>query len=113
MGDQRQSDSIPGTLAALGFPLQRWILLFQFWREFLKRLLSLDAERSELQGRQGIPASPPMAAWVTKACTRVQSTSFFIPAAHLVEPPISWAGFTVRNTHTSLFSVTYPGTEEN
>lgn len=67
MGDQRQPNSIPGTLAASGIPLQHWILLFQFWRELLKRLLSLDAEHSELQVRQGIPASPPVAAWVTKA----------------------------------------------
>lgn len=86
---------------------------FQFWRDLLKRLLSLDAEHSEPQVRQGIPASAPMAAWVTKvsvyACAMYQ---LFYPTAHLVEPPVNWAGFTAPNTHTSLFSVTYPGAEE-
>ena len=84
MGDQRQPDSIPGMLAASGIPLQHWILLVQFWRELLKRLLSLDAEHSDLQVRQGIPASPPMAAWITKASVYPCALSqLFNPPQHI------------------------------
>lgn len=94
MADQRQADAIPGTPAALGIPLQHWIL--PVWRGLLKTshsMLSTLNSRSDrdLEFQPLLPAS-----WVTRAVWMpVQCTSFFIPFQMNF---VSWAGFTAQNT---------------
>lgn len=99
MGDQRQVDAIPGTPAALGIPLQHWIL--PVWRGILKTSYSM---LSTLNSRSDRAFQPPLpASWVTRAVwIPVQSTSFFYPVP--VELCVSWAGFTARNTHLPVLS---------
>lgn len=72
----------------------------------MKRLLSLDAEHSELQVRQGIPASPLMAAWdhQTQCVCLCNLPAFLSPTAHLIEPRVSWAGFTACNSYQPVLS---------
>lgn len=106
MGDQRQADAIAGTPAALGIPLQHWIL--PVWRGLLKTSHSM---LSTLNSRSDRAFQPPLpASWVTRAVWMpVQCTSFFTP----FQLNFMLAGMVSQHEtlFTCLFSVTYPGTE--
>lgn len=105
MGDQRQADAVPGTPAALGIPLQHWIL--PVWRRLLKSSHSMLSTLNFRSDRAFQPPSFLGHQSSVDACTMYQ---LFYPLP--VELPVSWAGFTARNSLTCLFSVIYPGTEE-
>lgn len=66
---------------------------------------SLNAEHSELQVRQGLPASPSSFLGHQSSVDACTTYQLFYPLP--VELHVSWAGFTAWNTLTYLFSVTY------